>query len=156
PHATPANAAAGPVVVPRSEVELWSNELRTSTSSPILVGDTVYLTSEVGNLAAIDANSGKILWKLKLGIEQRNACPIYADGKLYVPILNEPGQKEEGGDETAGRGAFYIVKPGASGGEILAHAVLDGRGSQRPEADQMVALHSADGAGEGFDESGLQ
>ena len=127
PHATPANAAAGPVVVPRSEVELWSNELRTSTSSPILVGDTVYLTSEVGNLAAIDANSGKILWKLKLGIEQRNACPIYADGKLYVPILNEPGQKEEGGDETAGRGAFYIVKPGASGGEILAHAVLDGR-----------------------------
>ena len=127
PHVTPANAAAGPVVVPRSEVELWSNELRTSTSSPILVGDTVYLTSEVGNLAAIDANSGKILWKLKLGIEQRNACPIYADGKLYVPILNEPGQKEEGGDETAGRGAFYIVKPGASDGEILAHVVLDGR-----------------------------
>ena len=127
PHATPANAAAGPVVVPRSEVELWSNELRTSTSSPILVGDTVYLTSEVGNLAAIDANSGKILWKLKLGIEQRNACPIYADGKLYVPILNEPGQKEEGGDEAAGKGAFYIVKPGASGGEILSHAVLDGR-----------------------------
>jgi outer membrane protein assembly factor BamB len=127
PHATPANAAAGPVVVPRSEVELWSNELRTSTSSPILVGDTVYLTSEVGNLAAIDANSGKILWKLKLGIEQRNACPIYADGKLYVPILNEPGQKEEGGDEAAGKGAFYVVKPGASGGEVLSHVVLDGR-----------------------------
>jgi len=128
PHAQPTNAAAGPVVVPRSEVELWSNELRTSTSSPILVGDTVYLTSEVGNLAAIDANSGKILWKLKLGIEQRNACPIYADGKLYVPILNEPGQNEEGGDEAAGgKGAFYIVKPGSSGGEILAHAVLAGR-----------------------------
>jgi len=128
PRATPANAAAGTVVVPRSEVELWSNELRTSTSSPILVGDTVYLTSEVGNLAAIDANSGKILWKLKLGIEQRNACPVYADGKLYVPILNEPGQKEEGGDEaTGGKGAFYIVKPGDTGGEILSHVVLDGR-----------------------------
>lgn len=128
PMVTPTNAAAGPVVVPRSEVELWSNELRTSTSSPILVGDTVYLTSEVGNLAAIDVRNGHILWKLKLGIEQRNACPVYADGKLYVPILNEPGQKEEGGDETAGgRGAFYIVKPGAAGGEILSHAVLDGR-----------------------------
>src|SRR5437667_5220453 len=128
PHAQPTNAAAGPVVVPRSEVELWSNELRTSTSSPILVGDTVYWTSEVGNLAAIDANSGKVLWKLKLGIEQRNACPIYADGKLYVPILNEPGQKEESGDEAAGgKGAFYIVKPGPSGGEILSHVVLDGR-----------------------------
>ena len=128
PHATPTHAGAGPVVVPRSEVELWSNELRTSTSSPILVGDTVYLTSEVGNLAAIDANNGKILWKLKLGIEQRNACPVYADDKLYVPILNEPGQKEEGGEEAAGgRGAFYIVKPGVSGGEILSHVVLEGR-----------------------------
>ncbi len=128
PHAQPTNAATGPVVVPRSEVELWSNELRTSTSSPILVGDTVYLTSEVGNLAAIDANSGKVLWRLKLGIEQRNACPIYADGKLYVPILNEPGQKEESGDEVAGgKGAFYIVKPAASGGEILSHVALDGR-----------------------------
>jgi len=128
PHAQPTNAAAGPVVVPRSEVELWSNELRTSTSSPILVGDTVYVTSEVGDLAAIAANSGKVLWKLKLGIEQRNACPIYADGKLYVPILNEPGQKEESGEEGAGgKGAFYIVKPGAGSGEILSHAVLDGR-----------------------------
>ncbi len=128
PHAQPTNAAAGPAVVPRSEVELWSNELRTSTSSPILVGDTVYLTSEVGNLAAIDANSGKVLWKLKLGIEQRNACPIYADGKLYVPILNEPGQKEESSEEVAGgKGAFYVVKPGTAGGEILSHVALDGR-----------------------------
>src|SRR5438132_3551768 len=111
PHATPVNAAAGPVDEPRSEVELWSNELRTSTSSPILVGERVYLTSEVGNLAAIDANSGKILWRMKLGIEQRNSCPLYADGKLYVPILNEPGIKEESSDETTGgRGAFYVVK----------------------------------------------
>ena len=128
PHVAPTNAAAGPVVVPRSQVELWSNELRTSTSSPILVGDTVYLTSEVGNLAAIDANNGKILWKLKLGIEQRNACPVYADGKLFIPILNEQGQKDESGDETSGgKGAFYIVKPGDSGGEILSHVALDGR-----------------------------
>ena len=128
PHAVPTNAAAGPIVVPRSEVEMWSNELRTSTSSPILVGDTVYLTSEVGNLAAIDANSGIILWRLKLGIEQRNACPVYADGKLYVPILNEPGQNEHGGEEAAGgKGAFYIVRPSVTGGEILSHVVLDGR-----------------------------
>jgi len=128
PKAAPTNAAAGPIVFRRAEAEIWSKDISTSTSSPILVDDTVYLTSEVGNLAAIDANSGKDFWKLKLGIEQRNACPIYADGKLYVPILNEPGQKEESGDEAAGgKGAFYIVKPGASGGEILSHAVLDGR-----------------------------
>jgi outer membrane protein assembly factor BamB len=128
PKVMPTNAAAGPVVVERSTVELWSNELRTSTSSPILVGDRVYLTTEVGNLAAVDVNSGQILWRLKLGIEQRHACPVYADGKLYVPILNDPGQKEEGADESAGgKGAFYVVKPGDTEGQILSHAVLDGR-----------------------------
>jgi outer membrane protein assembly factor BamB len=36
PHEWPTSAAAGPVVVPREKVELWANELRTSTSSPIL------------------------------------------------------------------------------------------------------------------------
>ncbi|MBI3853399.1 MAG: PQQ-binding-like beta-propeller repeat protein [Verrucomicrobia bacterium] len=128
PHVFPTNTVAGPVVVERSQVELWNNELRTSTSSPILVGDRVYLTSEVGNLACIDANSGRILWKLKLGIEQRNACPIYADGKLYVPVLNEPGQNEQASEETAGgRGAFYIVKPRDTDGQILSHVALEGR-----------------------------
>ena len=92
------------------------------------MGDRVYVTSEVGDLGAIDANTGKVLWKVKLGIEQRNACPVYADGKLYVPILNEPGQKEESSDETAGgKGAFYVIKPGDTTGEPLSHAVLDGR-----------------------------
>lgn len=128
PTVMPTNALSGPVVVDRSTVELWSNELRTSTSSPILVGDRIYLTSEVGNLAAIDANNGKILWRLKIGIEQRNACPVYADGKLYVPILNAPGLKEESSDESSGgKGIVYVIAPGETEGKILSQAVLDGR-----------------------------
>lgn len=132
PQAMPTNAAAGPVVVERASVELWHNDLRTSTSSPILEGDRIYLTSEIGNLAAVDAQSGKILWKLKLGIEQRNSCPLYADGKLYVPILNDPGKegqsKGEGANESsAGSGAFYIVKPGDDEGKIISHRALEGR-----------------------------
>ncbi len=128
PDVTPPSAAAGPVIVDRASVELWNNELRTSTSSPVLVGDRVYLTSEVGNLAAIDANTGKILWRLKIGIEQRSACPLFADGKIYAPILNDPGAKDDSNDEAAGgKGAFYVIKPSDAGGEILSHAVLDGR-----------------------------
>jgi len=38
----PTNAAAGPVVIDRSQVELWANDLSTSTSSPILAGDRIY------------------------------------------------------------------------------------------------------------------
>ena len=35
-------------------------------------------------------------WKLKVGIEQRNSCPLFADGKLYVPILDDPATKTAG------------------------------------------------------------
>ena len=122
-------SAAGPVVVERSDVELWANDLSTSTSSPILHGDRVYVVSEKGDLCAVDANTGKITWKLKIGIEQRNACPLYADGKLYVPMLENPGSGggQEGAAGAGSAGAFYVIKPGDSSGEILSHAVLNGR-----------------------------
>jgi len=40
--------------------------------------------NEQGDLSAVDANTGRIAWRLKLGVEERNSCPLYADGKLYV------------------------------------------------------------------------
>ncbi|HUR45062.1 MAG TPA: PQQ-binding-like beta-propeller repeat protein [Candidatus Saccharimonadales bacterium] len=135
PTSMPANAAAAPVVVERSSVELWANELSTSTSSPILVGDRVYVVTEKGDLSAVDATSGKIMWRLKLGIEERNASPIYADGKLYVPMLDEFDSKSEGqSSESGSRGALYIIKPGDKAGEELAHVVLDGRCFGTPTA----------------------
>ena len=144
PSVTPTNTA-DPIVVPRKSVELWSNEIRTSTSSPILVGDRVYVTSEVGDLVSVDAVTGKVLWKLKLGIEQRNASPIYADGKLYVPMLNDPQAATTqtdtatplvgGGEEaTGGHGGFYIVQPSDTEGKILAHVTLEGRCYGTPTA----------------------
>jgi outer membrane protein assembly factor BamB len=135
PTVTPATPAAGPVVVERASVELWANELSTSTSSPILVGDRVYVVTEKGDLSSVDANSGKVLWRLKLGIEERNASPIYADGKLYVPMLDDPGSKSEASSpETGSRGAFYVVKPSDKGGEVISHAVLEGRCFGTPTA----------------------
>jgi outer membrane protein assembly factor BamB len=117
----------GPVVVPRSEVEVWADDLSTSTSSPILVGDRIYVVTEKGDLCCVDANNGGVLWKLKIGIEQRNSCPVFADGKIYVPMLDDPGSKTEAGSEAGTTGAFYIIKPGDKGGEILSHVALDGR-----------------------------
>ena len=119
--------STGAVVVARSQVELWANDLSTSTSSPILVGDRVYVVTEKGDLCAVDANTGKIAWKVKIGIEQRNACPFYADGKLYVPMLDNPGSKGQEGTHAGSAGAFYVIKPGENSGEILSHAVLTGR-----------------------------
>jgi outer membrane protein assembly factor BamB len=128
PDATPANPAAAPVVVEPSTVQLWENELSTSTSSPILVGDRVYVVTEKGDLAAVDATNGKILWRLKLGIEERNASPMFADGKLYLPMLDDPDSKAEGSSsETGSKGAFYVIKPTDKAGEIISHGVLNGR-----------------------------
>ena len=129
---TPTNAAAGPVVLERSKVQLWSANLSTSSSSPILAGDTVYLVNEQGDLCAVDVNTGNIGWRLKLGVEERNACPLFADGKVYVPMLDDPATKSETG-EAGTTGAFYIIKPGPQP-EILTHIPLDGRCFGSPAA----------------------
>lgn len=127
PDVEPASAAAGPVILERKDVELWSQNISSSTSSPILVDDTIYMVAEKGDLFAVDAASGRIKWKLKLGIEQRNSCPLYADGKLYVPILDDQETKANGQADAGTKGAFYIIKPGETEGQILCHTVLDGR-----------------------------
>jgi outer membrane protein assembly factor BamB len=127
PDVEPTNAAAGPVVLEREKLQVWAADISTSTSSPILVDDMIYVVAEKGDLCAVDANTGEIRWKLKLGIEQRNSCPLYADGKLYVPMLDDPAGKGAGESSEAGtKGAFYIIKPGPAP-EILQHAELDGR-----------------------------
>ncbi|WP_040550291.1 PQQ-binding-like beta-propeller repeat protein [Pedosphaera parvula] len=134
PHVTPTNAAAAPVVVERSTAQLWADDISTSTSSPILVGDRVYVVSEKGDLCCVDANNGNILWKKKIGIEERNSCPLYADGKLYVPMLDDPAIKTEGSGEAGTKGVLYVIRPTDKDGEILAHASLDGRCFGTPTA----------------------
>ena len=129
----PTNAAAAPVVLERSAVQLWAEDLSTSSSSPILAGDTVYLVTEKGDLAAVDANKGGIQWRIKLGIEERNSCPLFADGKIYVPMLDDPASKSAGSSEAGTTGAFYVIKPGAQP-EILNHIALDGRCFGSPAA----------------------
>ncbi|MBA4148086.1 MAG: PQQ-binding-like beta-propeller repeat protein [Verrucomicrobia bacterium] len=133
PKVAATNPASGPVVVERSSAQLWANDLSTSTSSPILVGDRIYVMSEKGDLCSVDVSNGKVLWRLKLGIEQRNASPIFADGKLYVPMLDDPASKEKSG-EAGTTGAFYIIQPTDTEGKILDHVALEGRCFGTPTA----------------------
>lgn len=72
-------------------------------SSPVIDGDRIYHIDNGANLAAFDVNSGKQLWLQNLGTIQR-ASPVFADGKLYVGTEN---------------GKFFILKPSATGCEIL-------------------------------------
>jgi outer membrane protein assembly factor BamB len=133
PTNSTATALSGPTILERANLQLWADDLSTSSSSPILAGDTVYLVTEKGDLCAINAESGKIDWKMKLGIEERNACPLFADGKLYVPMLDDPESKAQGSSEAGTTGAFYIVQPGEQP-RILSHAALEGRCFGTPAA----------------------
>ena len=72
-------------------------------SSPVLDGDRLYQLDNGANLAAFDVTTGKQLWLKNLGTIQK-ASPVLADGKLYVGTEN---------------GKFFILKPTATGAEIL-------------------------------------
>jgi outer membrane protein assembly factor BamB len=93
--------------------EVWRNdELAVISSSPVLVGNRLYQVDKTGYLNAVDVETGKIVWKHRLGPDQLHASPTYADGKLYVPLQN---------------GNFFIVRPQDNGCEELARVKLEGR-----------------------------
>jgi outer membrane protein assembly factor BamB len=123
---------SAPTVVERKDVELWSRDISTSTSSPILVGDRIYVVAEKGDLICVDITTGKTIWETKIGIEQRNSCPLYAGGKLYVPILDDPDSKGGDSSEAGSKGGFYVVDP--ADGKVLTHVALDGRCFGSPTA----------------------
>ena len=72
-------------------------------SSPVIDGDRLYQLDNGANIAAFNVSSGKQLWLQNLGTIQK-ASPVLADGKLYVGTEN---------------GKFFILKPSATGAEIL-------------------------------------
>ncbi len=109
--ATATKAEVGPPQLDKSAVA-WHNDLSTISSSPVLVGDTLYLVNKTGQLCAVNAADGTVLWKHRLGPDQLHASPLYADGKLYIPLQN---------------GLFYILKPSATGVEELTKVKLAGR-----------------------------
>jgi outer membrane protein assembly factor BamB len=126
---TKTNPLVPQIRVPK-EAEAWRNEVGSLASSPVLVGDTIYEVNGTGDLCAVDANTGRVLWKHKLGIEQRQSTPFYADGKLYVAMYTSAQGADKvaatGGD-SGGNGDLFVIKPGATGCEILSQTTLEGR-----------------------------
>jgi len=87
------------------EAEIWRNDdFIAFSSSPLLVDNRVYSTIATGSLVCADATTGRTLWSEKLGPDQLHASPGFADGKLYVPMLN---------------GTVHVLRPGASRPETV-------------------------------------
>jgi len=123
-----------PQVFPTKDLEQWRNPVGSLASSPVLVGNRIYEVTGTGDLAAVNADDGKVLWKKKLGIEERQSSPFYADGKLYVAMYIAAAANNTGGaaasaegGETIGDGELFVIKPGDNDAEILSHTVLTGK-----------------------------
>jgi outer membrane protein assembly factor BamB len=58
------------------------------TSSPLLVGDELYMVSDRGVASCMDARTGKLHWRERLG-GHHSASPLDAAGKIY--FQNEEG-----------------------------------------------------------------
>jgi len=112
PQSAPAAPAGapGPAVLDKT-AELWRNRLTMFTSSPVLVGDRVLQVVATGDLCCVNAATGEVLWKHKLGPDQIHASPLYADGKLYVPMHD---------------GGFHILRISDAGVESLCRVQLEG------------------------------
>jgi outer membrane protein assembly factor BamB len=72
-------------------------------ASPVTDGERLYIVDNGAILKAFDLKDGRQLWEKTLGTIQK-ASPVYADGKLYVGTEN---------------GKFFILKPSATGVEVL-------------------------------------
>ena len=58
------------------------------TPSPLLVGDELYVISDLGVLSCVDAKTGRLHWQERIG-GNHSASPVFADGRIY--FLSEEG-----------------------------------------------------------------
>jgi outer membrane protein assembly factor BamB len=58
------------------------------TPSPLLVGDELYIVSDVGIATCLDAQTGQVWWRERMA-GNYSASPIFADGRIY--FLSEEG-----------------------------------------------------------------
>ncbi len=116
---------ATPTVLDKS-FELWRNDdISMFTSSPTLHGKRVYQLTATGDLFAVDVNTGKTIWKKKLGNSTLHASSLAADDKLYVPMWDDGLYIiEDTGDEAK---VLYHVEPDKLGKCIGSPSVWDGR-----------------------------
>ncbi|MFM2161896.1 MAG: hypothetical protein RLZZ383_1408, partial [Pseudomonadota bacterium] len=82
PEASPVDAETSPV----RQAVVWRNEIDAFSSSGVAVDGVVYQVNQTGDLYAVDAANGAILWQRKLATDQLHGSPIAAGGHLYVPV----------------------------------------------------------------------
>jgi outer membrane protein assembly factor BamB len=77
-------------------------------ASPVMDNERLYTIDNSAIIGAFDRKTGAKLWEKTLGTLQKGS-PVLADGKLYIGTEN---------------GKFYILRPSASGADVLDEDLL--------------------------------
>jgi hypothetical protein len=95
-------------------------------SSPLVVGEELYVVSDKGIMTCLDIHDGEVHWTSRLG-GNFSSSPLFADGRIYV------GNRD---------GTTFVIKPGKDY-ELLATNQLDGRIFATPAAvDRALYLRT--------------
>ena len=119
-----------PHVLEGKNFEVWRNGVGSLASSPIVVGDLLYEVNGVGEVCGVDAKTGVVLWKKKLGAEQRQSTPFYANGLLYVAMyVTQKDEKDAGGTsaDSVANGDLVVLKLSRDGVTEVSRTLLVGR-----------------------------
>ncbi|MBT3636480.1 MAG: PQQ-binding-like beta-propeller repeat protein [Opitutae bacterium] len=108
------------ILVLGKEAEVWrNNSMEAFTSTPAYRNGRLYSTIKRGELVCVDAETGEDVWVLKLAPDQVHASPLWADGKLFVPMFD---------------GRISVVVDEGDSGRVLGKTTLDGACLAAPSA----------------------
>lgn len=74
--------------VSRTHVEWTRQRSVPLTPSPLLVGEELYIVSDIGVISCLDATTGEQHWQQRV-VGNYSASPVYADGRIY--FMSEEG-----------------------------------------------------------------
>lgn len=74
--------------VTRTHIAWTMRRAAPFTPSPLLVGDDLYVVSDLGIVSCLDARTGAVQWQQRIG-GNHSASPVFADGRIY--FLSEEG-----------------------------------------------------------------
>ena len=75
--------------VPNTLKQVWTYEAGDSIeSSAAIVGGTVFVGSQKGDLVALSLENGSVYWKFSTGAAIGESSPAYSNGVVYIGDLN--------------------------------------------------------------------
>ncbi len=109
--------AAAKGILTDKEARWVKRDIQAGYGSPVSDGERLYLVDNGGVLFAINLKDGSQAWRKNLGTIQKSS-PVFADGKLYIGTEN---------------GKLYILRPSATGVEVLDEDELPVASDGKPE-----------------------